>query len=108
MRSRIGANHGEQEEYSVAYVDETAKLVSAQRWREMSACRDLGSDAFFGEDPVGEREERAAKAVCRQCFVVDDCLAYAITHNAPFGVWGGMTAAERRVVRRTWLNTMAV
>ncbi|MEX2278713.1 MAG: WhiB family transcriptional regulator [Acidimicrobiia bacterium] len=77
-----------------------------QRWRTMSACRDVGSDAFFVDDPVGVFEERSAKAVCGQCFVIDDCLAYALTHDAPFGVWGGMTAAERRVVRRTWLNSM--
>jgi WhiB family redox-sensing transcriptional regulator len=73
----------------------------------MSACRDLGSNVFFAEDPMGAFEEQSAKAVCNRCFVVDDCLAYAITHNPPFGVWGGLTAGERRVVRKTWLRTLA-
>ena len=91
----------------MADVDTIAELASAQRWRQMSACRDLGSTVFFAEDPMGVFEEQTAKAVCDQCFVIDDCLAYAITHNAPFGVWGGMTTPERRVVRRTWLSTMA-
>ncbi|MEX1043177.1 MAG: WhiB family transcriptional regulator [Acidimicrobiia bacterium] len=77
-----------------------------QRWRTMSACRDVGSDAFFADDPVGVFEERSAKAVCSQCLVINDCLAFALTHNAPFGVWGGLTASERRVVRKSWLNSM--
>ncbi|HVR33762.1 MAG TPA: WhiB family transcriptional regulator [Acidimicrobiia bacterium] len=91
----------------MADVDTIAEVAATQRWRQMSACRDLGSTVFFAEDPMGVFEEQTAKAVCGQCFVIDDCLAYAITHNPPFGVWGGMTTAERRVVRRTWLSTMA-
>jgi WhiB family transcriptional regulator, redox-sensing transcriptional regulator len=105
MRVRTGSLS--QEEANMADVDEISDLASTQRWRDLSACRDLGSDTFFAEDPMGLLEERSAKAVCGQCLVIDDCLAYAITHNAPFGVWGGMTAVERRVVRKTWLNTMA-
>jgi WhiB family transcriptional regulator, redox-sensing transcriptional regulator len=91
----------------MAEIDTFSELARAQRWRAMSACRDVGSDIFISEDPMGWFEERSAKAVCGQCLVVDDCLAFAITHNAPFGIWGGMTAAERRAVRKTWLNTMA-
>lgn len=92
----------------MAYGEEIVELAGRQAWRTMSACQDVGSDAFFAQDPLRGFEERAAKAVCGRCLVIDDCLAYAITHNAPFGVWGGMTAAERRVVRKTWLSTMVV
>jgi WhiB family redox-sensing transcriptional regulator len=91
----------------MADVDAIAELASTRRWRTMSACRDVASNVFFAEDPMGLFEEQSAKAVCGQCFVIDDCLAYAITHDPPFGVWGGMTTAERRVVRKTWLNTLA-
>jgi len=90
----------------MADVDAIAELTKTQRWRSMAACRDLASNVFFVDDPMGVLEEQAAKAVCSQCFVTDDCLAYAITHNPPFGVWGGMTSAERRVVRKTWLKTL--
>ncbi len=91
----------------MADVEVISELVRSQRWRELSACRDVGSETFFADGPIGMLEETSAKAVCGECLVIDDCLAYAITHNAPFGVWGGMTAAERRVIRKTWLNTMA-
>jgi WhiB family redox-sensing transcriptional regulator len=91
----------------MADIDAIVQRASGQRWRTMSACRDLGSDVFFAADPMGGFEEQSAKDVCSQCFVIHDCLAYAITHNAPFGVWGGMTAAERRVVRKTLLSTLA-
>jgi WhiB family transcriptional regulator, redox-sensing transcriptional regulator len=56
---------------------------------------------------MGPLEERAAKAVCGDCLVIDECLAYAIAQGAPFGVWGGMTAVERRPLRRLWIRTLA-
>jgi WhiB family transcriptional regulator, redox-sensing transcriptional regulator len=76
-------------------------------WRSISACRDLPTGVFFSVDSMGPREERAAKAVCSECLVIDDCLAYAITHDVPFGVWGGLTMVERRPLRRSWLNSLA-
>jgi hypothetical protein len=39
--------------------------------------------------------------------VVDECLAYAITHDVPYGIWGGLTMAERWRVRRAWLSSLA-
>lgn len=76
-------------------------------WRAASACRDLPSDAFFFDGPTRPLEELAAKAICAGCIVVDACLAEAIAHNVPYGVWGGMTAAERRPLRRAWMNSLA-
>ena len=46
---------------------------------------------------------RAAKAVCRDCSVVNDCLAYAITSQVAFGIWGGLTIDELQSVRSTRL-----
>ena len=39
--------------------------------------------------------EAAAKRVCRRCPVVQDCAAYALASGERYGVWGGMTEAER-------------
>ena len=44
----------------------------------------------------------AAKAVCGDCTVREECLAFAITTNQEFGVWGGTSEEERRVLRRQW------
>ena len=46
--------------------------------------------------------EQEAKAVCRECPVVDDCLDYAMqVGNTLEGVWGGTSAVERRRRLRT-------
>lgn len=76
-------------------------------WRAASACRDFPSDAFFFEGATRLLEELAAKAICAECTVIDACLAEAIAHNIPYGVWGGMTAAERRPLRRAWKSRLA-
>ena len=76
-------------------------------WRADSACRNLPSDVFFAEGPTKRKEERAAKEICAACVVVDACLAEAIAHNVPFGVWGGLTASERRPLRRAWATSLA-
>ncbi|MET9852815.1 WhiB family transcriptional regulator [Streptomyces sp. NPDC006450] len=72
-------------------------------WQEDAACRGLGSRLFFyptGEQRA-EREERdaAAKEVCALCPVQRDCLRHALEVGEPFGVWGGLTAQERRGLR---------
>lgn len=70
-----------------------------EAWRDDAACGGVESRLFFpgGEDEslVGE-----AKAVCAVCPVVDDCLQYALATNQSEGVWGGMSGAERRRLRR--------
>lgn len=76
-------------------------------WRVDSACRDLPSDVFFAEGPTKRSEELAAKEICASCVVIDACLADAIAHNVPFGVWGGLTASERRPLRRAWASSLA-
>lgn len=37
-----------------------------------------------------------AKWVCSQCPVISQCLDYAIDRGEEWGIWGGMTTAERR------------
>jgi WhiB family redox-sensing transcriptional regulator len=39
--------------------------------------------------------------VCNECPVRVECLDYALTTNAQFGVFGGMSEDERRRVRRS-------
>ena len=68
-------------------------------WRAEAACTGADSDVFF---PVAEEsvETDRAKAVCSACPVQEACLQYALTTNQTDGVWGGMTATERRRLRR--------
>ena len=37
----------------------------------------------------------AARAVCAACPVRAACLAHALAHDEPWGMWGGLTTRER-------------
>lgn len=69
------------------------------------ACRDANPDIFFPSSGKGENSSstRAAKLICAGCVMKEACLETAqqvdIEHGA-FGIWGGMTAAERRGLNR--------
>lgn len=66
-------------------------------WQDQARCRQYNPELFF--DPRG-RAERRAKAVCVRCPVQMDCLLLALESRAEFGVWGGMSTKERRVLLR--------
>ncbi len=76
----------------------------AESWRPLAACRDVNSDLFF---PIGSTgaavvEIAQAKAVCAGCPVRRACLAFAVTTNQEFGIWGGQDERERPALRRQW------
>ena len=70
--------------------------IDTMRWTDNAACKGKGH-LFFEDDHL--TIVRKAKAVCATCPVVDQCLMYAMDNNE-FGVWGGMTANERKNHRR--------
>lgn len=67
-----------------------------EAWMENGACRGAPLSVFYPEQP----DFRAARAVCRGCVVVAECLSYAVGHPELFGVWGGTSPQERDVLRR--------
>lgn len=74
-------------------------LVAHWEWQTQAACRGMGSDAFF--HPPAERNTArrnrviAAKAVCRTCPAITECLDHALAAREPYGVWGGRSEEER-------------
>jgi hypothetical protein len=58
------------------------------------ACSGLGA-LMFSDDADDQIE---AKEVCGICPLVVRCLTAALHRREPAGVWGGMTAEERRQV----------
>lgn len=60
-----------------------------------TACAHVDPDLFFATDLDGIA---AAKAVCVSCPVAAGCLERHV--DLEFGVVGGLTAAERRALRR--------
>ena len=66
-------------------------------WEERARCGEYDPEIFF--DPPA-RAERRAKSICAQCAVRSDCLAYALSVRAEFGVWGGLNGKERSSILR--------
>lgn len=65
------------------------------------ACQEV-PDAFFielGDGNCGYKT-RVAKNLCEECPVKFECLQYALESNEQEGIWGGLTPAERRRLRR--------
>lgn len=81
-------------------------------WQLSSLCRGVDSAVFF--HPDGERglarvkRETRAKALCAQCPVLEQCRAHALAVNEPYGIWGGMSEAERVIAVRTANRQIAV
>ncbi|WP_344259608.1 WhiB family transcriptional regulator [Streptomyces sodiiphilus] len=71
-------------------------------WHAEAACRRDEAGLFFApsQEPTASRlsREQAAKSVCSRCPVLVECREHALLQPEPYGVWGGLTAAERRVV----------
>lgn len=43
--------------------------------------------------------EQLAQRCCGGCPARQECLDYALAADEPWGVWGGHTAAQRRLLR---------
>ncbi|WP_314171880.1 WhiB family transcriptional regulator [Streptomyces winkii] len=71
-------------------------------WHSEAVCRRDEAGLFFApsKEPTAARlsREQAAKRVCARCPVMIECREHALLLPEPYGVWGGLTAAERRVV----------
>jgi WhiB family redox-sensing transcriptional regulator len=68
-------------------------------WIEQALCCEVGSETFFPPDdkPVTRDFYAKAKTVCNNCPVIDKCLDYGIYDE--YGVFGGTTPSERRIMR---------
>lgn len=71
-------------------------------WRNDGACRDEDPELFFPVGSTGSAllQAEEAKAVCRRCPVVQQCLEWAMETHQDIGVWGGLGEGERRTLRR--------
>jgi hypothetical protein len=81
---------------------------SLKKFAHLGNCRGADTTLFYpGRDgEVGgwnkdDAEKVArAKALCGDCQVQAECLAYALTYDEPFGIWGGLTSRERNKLKR--------
>lgn len=75
-------------------------LDLGQEWRELAACSGRTDDLFFPSNESDFSMVRNAKALCRACPVLEECLQYALDTKQTEGIWGGLTSRERRAARR--------
>lgn len=76
--------------------------MNTNDWRHYAACREEDPELFFPPSTEGASTlaVEQAKAVCTRCPVVDSCLRFALDENIPAGIFGGLTADERRSINR--------
>ena len=70
-------------------------------WQLRGLCRGNHSHLFFPPSTFERKDERErrelrARAICRVCPVMSECLEYAMRIREPYGIWGGFTESERR------------
>ncbi|GGQ70079.1 WhiB family transcriptional regulator [Kitasatospora griseola] len=82
----------------------TEPLLNQWGWQARAACRGMDSAVFFS--PCGEQgearrmRERRARSVCRDCPVRLACASFAVRTGQDFGIWGGLTEADRLAARK--------
>jgi len=71
-------------------------------WRSAAACLSADPELFFPVSNAGEALEQAAeaKAICADCPVRSECLAFALRTRQSYGIWGGVAEEERASSRR--------
>jgi WhiB family redox-sensing transcriptional regulator len=75
---------------------------AAEGWKLAAACEGEDPETWF---PKGEGERNGSKrvkaatayaqAICADCPVKTDCLAFAIALDLRYGIWGGVTEQDR-------------
>ncbi len=75
-------------------------LVPSVKLRDLAAdsmlCAQTDPEAFHPEKGGSTRQ---AKQVCLRCDIREKCLQWALDTDQRFGVWGGTTERERRVIK---------
>ena len=69
---------------------------------QLVAADELDPDLFFpiGDTGLRKEEVRQARQVCWACPCIRQCLQYALDAEIPDGIFGGLTAEERRKILR--------
>lgn len=68
-------------------------------WTERAICGPQQADEWFPEVSARDAAKRT-KEFCRNCPVKAQCLDFALRNNEQFGIWGGTSVTERRLLRR--------
>lgn len=67
-------------------------------WMDDASCKGM-TEMFFPEKGDADGTVEAAKAVCATCSVKDECLEFAVDNSFAYGIWGGMSARQRKTYK---------
>ncbi len=73
----------------------TGPTAFGDNWQAQSVCGQVDPEVWF---PEKGGNPAPAKRACAVCPVRVLCLGTALVGGEPFGVWGGLTVAERRAL----------
>ncbi|MDB5185641.1 MAG: regulatory protein [Candidatus Saccharibacteria bacterium] len=91
---------------TVASIGRPAKLAliplargegEGSNWRLRGACRSENPDLFMAKNA---HEAKGPIAICRRCPVTSECLNEALKTGQRYGVWGGLTQGELRILQK--------
>jgi len=77
--------------------------IDEDDWQRSAVCAGEVSAMFY--PPVSSEARRSkrsreasAKAICEACPVRQPCLDHALANDERYGIWGGLTDRERRLL----------
>jgi WhiB family transcriptional regulator, redox-sensing transcriptional regulator len=78
-------------------------------WRHRAKCREVDPELFSAIGNTGRAllQIEEAKAVCRQCPVLELCLEWALSTGQDAGVCGGTSEDDRRAWKRQRMRSCA-
>jgi WhiB family transcriptional regulator, redox-sensing transcriptional regulator len=89
------------ESHGVPDLAEFLRALGRPQWYSEAACKGQPVELFF---PVRGESAQPAKEICSSCPVKEPCADYAagtqVAGQPIHGVWGGMSARERRRAKR--------
>ncbi len=72
------------------------------QWQHLGRCRETDPDMFYpeGSGGGGPLHSKDAKRICKACPVMMQCRQWALDTDEEYGIWGGLSEAERKKIRR--------
>jgi WhiB family transcriptional regulator, redox-sensing transcriptional regulator len=67
-------------------------------WKDRAACHGLPDEYFFPPPKVRVLDQ--TRRICGSCEVRKECLMFALVNNEDEGIWGGLSAMERRELQK--------
>jgi len=67
--------------------------IKPEPWMQEGLCTQTDPEIFF---PDRGEPTKPGKKVCGQCGVREQCLAYALENGEVIGIWGGLSARQRK------------